>query len=384
MNSDIPKLIDKFFDGKCTVEEKLMLDEWYYSYEAESDPDELLDNGKRRAFEALMLERINNNILKVEALSQGPQIIRRQANVKWLVYAVSGIAAMLLITAGVYFLRPVKRDELIQRGATAGLPDQQNKLVLKMSDGKRLYLDEEVKSLKETDGTEIRIEQNSISYHNAGPGKPFAHNVLIVPTGKTYKVTLADGTAVWLNNVSQLTFPVAFKSAEDRVVELKGEAYFEVFHDASRPFKVKVNGTEITVLGTKFNVNTFRKGKVTTTLLEGSVKISGRQAIRLLKPGQEAIDDQGNISISKADLQKATAWKDGYFQFRQDEIQPILEQIARWYNIEVKYSGAIAPGLHFSGKIPRSETLDGVLVMLTDITGLKFRHTGNTVWVNSK
>jgi transmembrane sensor len=382
MNSDIPKLIDKFFDGKCTVEEKLMLDEWYYSYEAESDPDELLDNSKRRALEALMLERINNNILQVEAISPDPKITRKTAGIKWLVYAVSGIAAMLLVTTGVYFLRPVKTDEVIQRAASADF--KQNKLMLKLSDGKIVYLDKEVKSLKENDGAEVLIGQNSISYHKVRPGKLFAKNVLNVPTGKTYKVTLADGTAVWLNNVSQLTFPVAFNQAEDRVVELKGEAYFEVFHDASRPFKVKANGAEITVLGTKFNVNTFRKGKVATTLLEGSVKIASRQAIRLLKPGQEAIDDQGNISVSKADLQKAIAWKNGYFQFRQDEIQPILEQIARWYNIEVKYSGAIAPGLHFSGKVPRSESLDGVLVMLTDITGLKFRHTGNTVWVNSK
>jgi transmembrane sensor len=382
MNSNIPKLIDKFFEGKCTVEERLTLDEWYYSYEAESDPDELLDNNKRRAFESLMLERINNNILKFEALVPDLKIKRRTASIKWLVYAVSGMAAMLLVTAGVYFLWPVKTDKVIQRVASAGL--KQNKLLLKMSDGKIVYLDKEAKSLKESDGTEIKIEQNSISYHNAGSGKIPAQNVLKVPSGKTYKVKLSDGTAVWLNNVSQMTFPVTFSKAEDRMVELKGEAYFEVYHDASRPFKVKVDGTAITVLGTKFNVNSFQKGKVTTTLLEGSVKIASGQAIRLLKPGQEAIDDQGNIRISKADLQKSIAWKSGYFQFSKDEIKPILEQIARWYNIEVKYAGTTAPGLHFSGKIPHSETLDGVLIMLTDITGLKFKHTGNTVWVNSK
>jgi transmembrane sensor len=211
-----------------------------------------------------------------------------------------------------------------------------------------------------------------------------AQNVLNVPTGRTYRVELSDGTAVWLNNVSELTFPVAFNKSKERIVTLKGEAYFEVFHDASRPFKVNVNGTEVTVLGTKFNINTFNKGTVTTTLLEGSVKIANKQMVRLLRPGQQAIAGQGDISISNADLQKAIAWKNGYFSFREEEIEPILEQIARWYNIEIKYSGNLSPGLHYSGKIPRSETLEEVLIILTDITGLQFKTTGKTLWVNIK
>jgi transmembrane sensor len=384
MNSNIPELIDKFFAGKCTAEETLMLDEWYYSYDAESGPDELLDNHKRHAFEALILERINNNILRIEGAPQEPIIERKPAKLRQMIYAVSGVAAMLLIATGIYFLRTGKQQASIPATETAALPYEQNKLMLTTSNGNRLYLDKGIEGLKEHDGAEIRIKENTITYHSANPVNALAQNVLNVPTGRTYKVNLSDGTAVWLNNVSELTYPVSFGKSKDRVVALKGEAYFEVFHDASRPFRVKLNGTEITVLGTKFNVNTFQKGSVTTTLLEGSVRVSGKPGVRLLKPGQQAIADASNISISTADLQKAIAWKNGYFRFKEEGIETILGEVARWYNVEVKYSGTPSPGLHYSGKISRSEKLEEVLIMLGDITGLKLQHIGNTLLVNNK
>lgn len=362
----------------------LRLDEWYYSYDAESDPDELLDSHRKQALEALMLERININILNVEYQANNTVPIHQSTKPKWMAWSAAGIAAMLLMAVGIYFVRSVKPNNITTKSNTATLPDQKNKLMLTLSDGKKIDLASNIKNLKESDGTKIEVNNNTITYHNTGNGNPNAQNILSVPTGQTYKLNLSDGTAVWLNNVSELTYPVSFDNAADRIVTLKGEAYFEVFHDASRPFKVNVVETEITVLGTKFNVNTFNKGAIATTLLEGSVRVASNGKEGLLKPGQQAISAHNDINITNADVQKTIAWKNGYFNFREDGIENILNQIARWYDLDIKYQTPVTPGLHYSGKIRRAQPLDDVLMMLTDITDLKFKHVGNTLWVGSK
>ncbi|WEA00647.1 FecR family protein [Mucilaginibacter sp. SJ] len=384
MNNSIPELIDKFFDGKCTAEDMLRLDEWYYSYDTENDPDELMDELKRHAFEIHMLERINDNISKVECELQEEADVRGNRKINWMPWAISGIAAMLMIATGLYFLWPSGLNAIKGKGTIITVAPPQNKLMLTMSDGKLIYLDTGIKELRESDGTEIRIKDNTITYTNNACNNTAVRNTLSIPAGRTYRINFSDGTVAWLNNVSELTYPVIFSKSKDRIVKLKGEAYFEVFHDAARPFKVKMRESEITVLGTKFNVNTFNKDGTTTTLLEGSVKVASHGNEGILKPGQQAVTGKTNINIKNADLQKVIAWKDGYFHFKEDGIETILEQVARWYNVEVKYLGPINVGMHYGGKIPRSKSLNEVLTMLTDITGLKFKRTGTTLWVYMK
>lgn len=294
-------------------------------------------------------------------------------------------AAVLLVgVAGLlwYYNYNTAKQQLPQVAKTT--PKQQdNKSSLTLSDGQVVYLEKDAETIKETDGTEISVLQNTITYGSADGANATAQNVLNVPTGKTYRVNLADGTVVWLNNLSELSFPVSF-NGQERTVSLKGEAYFEVAHNAAKPFKVNVNGTAITVLGTKFNVNGFYKKSTAIVLLEGSVKVENKNTSRLLKPGLQAISDSGNISINTADLRKTMAWKNGDFLFKEDNIETILGQLSRWYNVDVKYTAEISEQLHYSGKISRSEKLDEVLVMLTDITGFKFKLTGSTLLVDNK
>ena len=212
---------------------------------------------------------------------------------------------------------------------------------------------------KTRDG-EVVYQSNS---HPAAAGIT-EFNTIATPRGGQYTIVLPDGSKVWLNATSSLKFPVAF-TGTTRNVELVGEAYFEVAKDKNKPFKLTVNGATVEVLGTHFNVMAYsEETKIRTTLLEGSVRISKGDKSGLLKPGQQAdIDRQNNIRINEADVEQAMAWKNGYFKFNRDNIQTIMRQLSRWYDIDVAYEGQI-PEDEFVGKIRRSVNLSEVLKVL--------------------
>lgn len=191
---------------------------------------------------------------------------------------------------------------------------------------------------------------------------------LTTPRGGQYQTTLSDGTKVWLNAGSSLRYPLRF-SGDNRTVALEGEAYFDVSHDARRPFIVAVNDTKIEVLGTQFNVNSY--ARITTTLVEGSVKVANATGEQLLAPGQEAC--VGNsITVHAADIDKATAWKNGYFHFKDDNMMEIMDQLARWYDVEVTYRGTVPVDKGYNGRIRREVNLSKVLEMLTYVSRARF------------
>ena len=218
-------------------------------------------------------------------------------------------------------------------------------------------------------------DQNTVSY-----------NILSTPYGGQYQVTLPDGTIVWLNSASNLRYPTSFTGHERRV-EITGEAYFEVAKNARQPFKVKINlsngeGSEVEVLGTHFNINAYDdETTIRTTLFEGSVKINQSTGTTQIKPGQQLQTGKtGQIKIiNNADLEETIAWKEGRFQFGNADINCIMRQLARWYDIDVKYEGNISR--HFSGIIPRNVNLLKVLNML-ELTGeVNFKVEGKKVIV---
>jgi ferric-dicitrate binding protein FerR (iron transport regulator) len=184
---------------------------------------------------------------------------------------------------------------------------------------------------------------------------------------------LSDGSKVWLNAASSLRFPASF-AGKERKVELLGEAYFEVAKNAAMPFKVKVNGMEVEVLGTHFNINSYEnESTVRTTLLEGSVKINNNNSSSLLKPGQQAqVNKAGEIKIiNNVDVEEAIAWKEGKFQFDRADIHDIMRQLARWYDVDVEYKGSVSS--HFGGTISRDVNLSQVLNMLHLTGEVKFQ-----------
>jgi ferric-dicitrate binding protein FerR (iron transport regulator) len=209
-------------------------------------------------------------------------------------------------------------------------------------------------------------------------------NTLTTPRGGQYEVMLPDGTKVWLNSASSLTYPVTFAGKERRV-ELTGEAYFEVAKNTSSPFFVKTSGQTVKVLGTHFNINSYEDEKcVKTTLLEGSVVITSdgnKQAVNL-KPGQQSVNKAASFDvINEADIDEAVAWKNGKFLFRNTDLQTVMRQLSRWYDVDVEYQGTIAER-HYRGRISRNVPVSQVFEILKT-SGINFIINGRTIIVKS-
>jgi ferric-dicitrate binding protein FerR (iron transport regulator) len=184
---------------------------------------------------------------------------------------------------------------------------------------------------------------------------------------------LPDGSKVWLNAASRLKYPTAFNGKE-RIVELEGQAYFEIAKNAHQPFKVHVNGSDIQVLGTSFDVMAYPDEKTTnTTLLEGAVKV----ADKILKPGQQAAVSGSDINIRQVNTEDVIAWKNGYFSFRDADLPTIMRQLSRWYDVTISYQGAIPQGA-FSGEIGRTLSLEQALQILEQ-TRVHFKIEGRQI-----
>ncbi|MGY0037823.1 FecR family protein [Pedobacter sp. NJ-S-72] len=209
-------------------------------------------------------------------------------------------------------------------------------------------------------------------------------NTVSTPRGGQYRIILPDGTKVWLNSSSSLKFPEQFTSNE-RNVELKGEAYFEVAKNASKPFKVTVNSTVVKVLGTHFNIMAYNDDPfIKTTLLEGSVQLSNITTLDILKPGQQAvINKSGFVKVINTDTEQSIAWKNGYFFFNRANLKDIMKQLSRWYNIDVIYKGKMPVEEEFVGKIKRDSELSKTLKIL-EFSGVNFKIIGNQLIVTSK
>lgn len=236
------------------------------------------------------------------------------------------------------------RSEVVLDTAANGVVSvQANMRVFKDADGKIAYT----------------VDQPASNYTGA---KEVLFNTIAVPRGGFYQLSLADGTLVWLNASSSLRFPVSFVGAE-RLVELEGEGYFEVAKDASRPFIVRTGEADVKVLGTHFNVSAYTAETWKTTLVEGRVEVKNSHDQALLKPGNQAIVDNGAHHfrmLTDADLQEATAWKDGYFQFNEAPVISIMQQVSRWYDVDIEYKDSL-PTSHFNGRIDRGIPLSGVV-----------------------
>lgn len=210
--------------------------------------------------------------------------------------------------------------------------------------------------------------------------KPIS-NRLTTPLGRQFQVTLSDGTEIWLNAGSSITYPAAFTGAT-RQVQLSGEAYFEVAKDPAHPFIVLTANAQIKVLGTHFNVKNYpEEPAIKTTLLEGAVQVENAGMHKVIAPGQQAtiVRNSNGIDISTVDTEGAVAWKNGYFHFEHSDIKTFMRQVARWYNLEVHFESNLAQR-YFGGEIERSQPLSSVLNYLRR-SGVKLRAEGRVITI---
>ncbi|MDN3579305.1 FecR family protein [Mucilaginibacter flavus] len=252
-----------------------------------------------------------------------------------------------------------------------------NKAILTLANGKTITLDSAKNGLLAQQGSAHinKTKDGQLIYKADGETESdaAAMNTVSTPRGGQYQLVLNDGSKVWLNSASSLSFPAVFKG-KTREVEITGEAYFEVAKNAKMPFRVKVNNTVVEVLGTHFNVMAYNdETDMKTTLLEGSVKISNKDNSSILKPGQRALLKQsGQIKVNDyPDAEDAIAWKDGIFQFRDASIETIMREAARWYDVQVSFQGKI-PVKEFTGRISRNVKASELMSMMRYI-GVNFK-----------
>jgi ferric-dicitrate binding protein FerR (iron transport regulator) len=305
---------------------------------------------------------------------------------------VAAAAVVILFVLGAaYWVIPKQNNEKIT--ASIAAPGKQtakilpggNHAILTMADGSKIVLDSVQNGNIQSGGATISKQGGVLVYDGSSPAKSataaVAYNTLTTPRGGQYKLILADGSKVWLNASSSLHFPTAF-TGKERNVELTGEAYFEVAKNKEKPFRVNVNGMQVEVLGTHFNVNAYAdENSIKTSLLEGSVKIKRGDVSGLLKPGQQGILESNNndLKIKEVNMDEVIAWKNGLFQFNGAGIKTIMLEISRWYNVEIVYSGKV-PQRSFVGKISRDAALPDVLKIL-ELSNVKFNVIGRKIIV---
>jgi ferric-dicitrate binding protein FerR (iron transport regulator) len=242
-----------------------------------------------------------------------------------------------------------------------------DRAVLTLADGSRVNLN--------------KIEDYVGRNEKARGGSRSLYRSLSTPLGGQYRLTLADGTKVWLNSQSSIRFPTAF-TGKTRFIEVSGEAFFDVAKDARRPFVVKAGNLIVQALGTQFNIHAYPdEGSARATLIQGSVRVVKGVDSLLLTPGEEGESNKpiGLLLNSAVDTSQTAAWKDGYFDFDNQDIQAIMQQFARWYDIQVVFAGkpSAAP---FAGRMQRSLRLSQVMIGLGK-TGVHSRLEGRVLTI---
>ncbi|HEU4610170.1 MAG TPA: FecR domain-containing protein [Chitinophagaceae bacterium] len=311
---------------------------------------------------------------KIEAQVDADKIPGRLARLlprfKWVAAAV---LAGILLYAGINYLRPEKANLLAEKNdADKEQPKEilpgGNHAVLTLEGGQKLVLDSLSNGIIHAEaGLSLQKQDGQLSYSVEDPGLPVSYNKIETPRGGQYQLVLSDGTRVWLNAASSLRFPTTF-AGNERKVELTGEGYFEVAHNAAQPFLVEANGTTVQVLGTHFNVNAYADEEaITTTLLEGRVKILRQSNFLFLNPGQQGVSNKSSSEIqvrNNVDIDGVVAWKDGLFNFEHSDINRILRDFARWYNIDIEVRGKVNADEKYFGIVSRNTPLDAVINVL--------------------
>ncbi|MGZ2370016.1 FecR family protein [Ancylomarina sp. YFZ004] len=294
----------------------------------------------------------------------------------WLPYA----AAVAVIFVVSYFMLyqvtsdyDFNKDYNFAEVSTVG----SKKAILTLDGGQKMMLSEKDANLfSEKDGTLIEKDSsNTLKYASSSKEQSrLIYNRIDVPRGGEYSLTLADGTKVWLNSESSLKYPVQFVG-DRRQVELTGEAYFEVAHNASKPFFVKAGDAAVKVLGTKFNISSYTDDEyIATTLVEGSVQVRNLGSKELLKPGYQAVVKKGEkeFEVRKVDTELYTSWVNGVFEFKNNSLEEICHQLSRWYDVEFFFTEKQYRDLRFTGAAKREKSVGFALDMIEKMANVKF------------
>jgi len=372
-------LFSKYIDNKLNRQELAQLN------------DVLGQKDSQEYFEELLREHFQGDLKNTAELELKAQLIQSRAWKKiaknipqretprlytyvWSRIAVAA-ALLLIISVAIYFFNQQSASNSNQYVFRHDIRPGTNRATLTAPNGTRY----ELNGSKQ----EIVVDRSTISYTDGEKltdAQPGQNVTLSTPNGGQYRVTLSDGTKVWLNAASSLSYPTNF-TGEYRKVQLEGEAYFEVTHNAKHPFIVSTHEQQVKVLGTSFNVNAYiNERKTVTTLLNGRVELSssGSSSTTQLRPGEQSVLDHSGFEVGAVDATLYAAWKEGEFRFKATPLIEALRQVERWYNLDIDYTG-IPAGIQIHASISRNKQLSTVLDALEKITDLKFELKGRSL-----
>jgi transmembrane sensor len=400
-------LFHRWFDKTATAEERAELMALFGRTDNDDETYALLQEAweklgeEEKVFSEEQSQMMLDKILRPAGAAYGREKpvtpMRRWMVAAAVVLLVGALAWLLVVRHSSSQEEKVASSPVLKKNKPIDVPAPNgNNAILTLADGSTVVLDS-VKNGelgRQGDAQVSKANAGRLVYNTAGagnatgaglPGK-IVYNTVSTRRGGQFQIVLPDGSKVWLNTVSSLRFPTAFTGTE-RMVELKGEAYFEVAKNAAQPFVVHVStaedkGMDVRVLGTQFNVMAYdNEAEIRTTLLEGAVKVMKGDKSRVLAPGQQAkLDKQGGLTLDdKADVELAMAWKNGFTSFKSADIRSIMRQVERWYDIDVVYEGNV-PERTFSGGISRDANLSE-LIRLLEVSKIHFNIEGRKLTV---
>ena len=394
----IPKLIAGYLRGDLTPGEQKELDDWVNEKETNKVfftkyTDEKLLSKELRHFNKEDVTPVLNITLQnidpeIKATDNGRLRQMKRYMAAACLVVIAGTA--IYISTRVSNKRDIAKTPTTIKTNTNDVQPGTEKAVLTLADGSKVILDNTTNGTIATQGNTVVIKEDGLLAYNVDKNKlqtETIYNILTTARGEEFRsLVLADGSKVWLNSVSSIRFPTAFIGKE-RNVEITGEAYFEVKHNPDIPFKVKINtpsgdGGEVQVFGTHFNVNAYvDEATINTTLLEGSVKVSKNSSAVVLKPGQQAqLNNRDQIKlVENADMDAAVAWKNGMFSFNASNIKTVMQQISRWYDVDVVYAGDVKET--FFVKMSRNTNVSNVFKILETTGGVHFDIDGKKITV---
>jgi transmembrane sensor len=362
-------LIKKYCKGTCNEQEKAIVESWHLNDLAASN-----------------LEPSAQDINSAYLRGRRAIIAHANSGVRKLWPRIAAAASILVFLGiGTYLYSTQSLSPTAVQNARTDIAPGGNRAILTLSNGKQI-------SLNGAKNGELALQGNvsvnktsdgSLSYRpsaNQLKKQEVAYNSISTPIGGQYHLTLEDGTNVWLNSASAIKYPTLFTGGE-RKVEVTGEVYFEVTHNALKPFRVVTGKQVVEVLGTHFNINAYAdEAGIKTTLVEGAVRVSTGNSSMVIKPGQQSVVQNEKLHLNgKADINEAVAWKNGYFQFKDEKMESVMRKLSRWYNIELKYEGESSSEEGFNGTISRSKNISQVLKMLERTKAVHFKIEGRRV-----
>lgn len=370
---EVEELLNRFKKGETTAPEEVLLKYWLHHHEEETARLNTSDFSKA---EKEMWEVISPSKIVIPFYKRYTSI-------------AAAVILFIGVSASIYFYTNNK-SLTVKNKATVNKKIEHggNKAILTLADGKKIILDEaangelaKVSGIKITKAADGRLVY-SIADQAQRDGK-ILFNTIETPKGGQYQINLPDGSSVWLNAASKLTFPTRFIGSE-RKVNLSGEGYFEITKNKKMPFKVVTALQEVEVLGTHFNINSYTdEANTKTTLVEGSVKVKllNEQQSSVLKPGEQAVNTSNKLKIDEVDVEAVIAWKNGYFRFDDEELESIMHKVERWYNVDVVYNNEKMKSEKLGGITTRFSEVGDLLKML-ELTGkVKFKIEGQKILV---